>query len=843
MSRSVFKSAFAKPSGIFTFIFLISLVFSPHSFAQIAELENVVRLVYFVPNNRQPQAGIDTRLDILIKDAQRFYADEMERHGFGRKTFKFEIHQNGRAVVHRVNGQFNDAYYRNNMGEKVERELYQHFNRFKNIYFVVIEMRSEFIGGGGLCGIGGSESRWRRYPGESIEVQRGGISLIPASGWCFENEHLVAYHELGHTFGLGHDFRNDAYVMSYGEKSKNRLSSCAADWLDVSGYFNPGQREVKDFPTAEMLTPLAASGNAIRLRFKVTDMDGIHQAQLFIPTVPGDAVSEDSKLQSCRSLNGKNSSIVEFVTSQLTPRTRNKVNLHMIDVNGNFYWHKGFWVDTTDLLPPSKVVSLPDANLAAVIRKKLGMSRTDEITQFDMLKLAELTAGGRQVKDLNGLAHAKNLRVLKLFDNQIQDITPLATLTKLEILSLDRNQISDISVLTKLQNLTHLRVAGNPIVDRTPLQTLLRRNPKLELDINATQVSPVVQLSDTELPPIYWIDRETSGIYHLASGKKRVENIAPGVLNVRGIAIDMANKRLYWTERTSNDTGKVRSASLNGSNIQLVGELTSVPSEIVVDVAAGNLYIGLDAEHGLALDVSGRKLYWGERNSIWREELNGRETEERVIFTSSEVKSIAIGNNKLYWAVQTGERLGEIRRANLNGSNSERLVMLKSVPLSVAIDTPGRKLYWSNSLGRIQRAALNGKNIQTVMSGLGTPVSLVLGVPAFKLPLLAAPAAVLVTPDKTRLYPNYPNPFNPETWIPYQLAEPADVTLHIYGSNGVLIRSLALGYRVAGIYDSKRRAAYWDGKNDMGEPVASGVYFYTLSAGDFRGTRKMLIRK
>ena len=98
-------------------------------------------------------------------------------------------------------------------------------------------------------------------------------------------------------------------------------------------------------------------------------------------------------------------------------------------------------------------------------------------------------------------------------------------------------------------------------------------------------------------------------------------------------------------------------------------------------------------------------------------------------------------------------------------------------------------------------------------------------------------------PEKTALLPNYPNPFNPETWIPYQLSEPAKVTLRIYAVNGELVRTLALGHTPAGIYQSRSRAAYWDGKNDVGEPVASGVYFYTLTAGDFTATRKMLIRK
>ena len=100
-----------------------------------------------------------------------------------------------------------------------------------------------------------------------------------------------------------------------------------------------------------------------------------------------------------------------------------------------------------------------------------------------------------------------------------------------------------------------------------------------------------------------------------------------------------------------------------------------------------------------------------------------------------------------------------------------------------------------------------------------------------------------LTPQTTVLFANYPNPFNPETWIPYQLAAPAEVSLTIYAANGAVVRTLALGHQPVGRYQSRSRAAYWDGRNDLGESVASGIYFYTLTAGDFTATRKMLIRK
>jgi flagellar hook assembly protein FlgD len=88
---------------------------------------------------------------------------------------------------------------------------------------------------------------------------------------------------------------------------------------------------------------------------------------------------------------------------------------------------------------------------------------------------------------------------------------------------------------------------------------------------------------------------------------------------------------------------------------------------------------------------------------------------------------------------------------------------------------------------------------------------------------------------------NYPHPFNPETGIPYQLRDGGEVTLRIYRSTGELVRELRLGYKPAGVYMSRDRAVYWDGKNESGEIVSSGVYFYTIQSGNFASTKKMII--
>ena len=101
-------------------------------------------------------------------------------------------------------------------------------------------------------------------------------------------------------------------------------------------------------------------------------------------------------------------------------------------------------------------------------------------------------------------------------------------------------------------------------------------------------------------------------------------------------------------------------------------------------------------------------------------------------------------------------------------------------------------------------------------------------------------------PEKTELLANYPNPFNPETWIPYRLAEDSEdseVSLTVYNRNGEQVRAIDVGHQTSGVYTERSTAIHWDGRNDAGEQVGSGLYFYRLEAGDYSWTRRMLVVK
>ena len=372
--------------------------------------------------------------------------------------------------------------------------------------------------------------------------------------------------------------------------------------------------------------------------------------------------------------------------------------------------------------------------------------------------------------------------------------------------------------------------------------------------------------ADIKAMAMYWVDISSRRLYRSigATAKSFVLNVR----NATGIAVHAAQQKVYWMEKTGERSGKIRRANLDGSNAQLVKELTSVPRQLTLDTVQNKLYLtnswgkiqrmnvdgsgfqpnlitGLNEPKHLAVEISGGKIYWTEPGSIWRANLNGK-NREQLLTNLGELGGLAIANGRLYWTERNkhNQTTGRVRRATLTGSDVTTLATLMSVPLGIAVDTAGQKLYWTNSRGRIQRATLTGKHIQNVVAGLGMPASLALGIAPEVGTMVAAPAVFArLAAEKTGLLPNYPNPFNPETWIPYQLAKPAEVTVTIYAADGKLVRTLTLGQRPAGEYQSRSRAAYWDGRNAQGEPVASGVYFYTLSAGDFSATRKMMIRK
>ena len=427
---------------ILTLFTFVTLTFMTNSFAQDDSPEYVVRVIYFFPKDREPDPDMDTKLATLIKDVQEFFADQMEDHGFGRKTFMLETDESGKILVRHVKGEFDEAYYRENFGNALI-EINKKFDSSKNINIVIVDTDINFGG---------------------FATNRNAVVSAATNDFIY----LIA-HEVGHVFGLGHDWRNESYIMTQSEHP-SVLSRCAAEWLDAHKYFNPTSRTFNDNTRVQMRTPdLVKSPAAIRVQFEISDPDGLHQAQLFLPSEMGHGLFD------CRSLDG-NSVVIEFITTELLGIKSGTISLNVIDAQGNPKSFP-FQIDITPILPDSEPISIPDINLAAVVRDTLGLASNSQITQLDMLKLTKLEAWGSEdwsedITDLTGLEHAKHLQVLELPNNRIQDMTPLTELTKLKRVWLTANQISKIPSLLGMKQLTVLALSGNQISDITPLREL-----------------------------------------------------------------------------------------------------------------------------------------------------------------------------------------------------------------------------------------------------------------------------------------------------------------------------------------------------------------------------------
>ena len=333
---------------------------TPYRSTPQAEL---VRMIYFLPRDRPMQPDIWNKLNTLIRDVQSFYADQMAFNGFGRKTFTFETDENRETLIYRVDGQYTDWHYHTETQDKVYTEVATQFDMEKHAYLIVVDISSEFINQEDTCGVGGGH--W--FEGERATRTRGGYAVIPASGQCFEGETgtYVTAHELGHAFGLEHDFRDDAYIMSYGA-APHRLSKCAAGWLNVNRFFNTDQTAFNEPTTLRMLTPASYPPNAknFKLRFEVTDADGIHQVQLLIPTTAEDPAS-GIKLHSCRDGHAQ-SSTIEFNAPTLTTHPVNDIGLQVIDVYGNIT-RRDYTLTADDTLIVENIENPADVNGDGVV--------------------------------------------------------------------------------------------------------------------------------------------------------------------------------------------------------------------------------------------------------------------------------------------------------------------------------------------------------------------------------------------------------------------------------------------------------------------------------------------
>ena len=268
-----------------------------------------------------------------------------------------------------------------------------------------------------------------------------------------------------------------------------------------------------------------------------------------------------------------------------------------------------------------------------------------------------------------------------------------------------------------------------------------------------------------------------------------------------GISVDTAGSKLYWT----NARGRVQSANLDGSMIKTVVEGLISPSKLAIG--------GSNTE----TEAMTRQPTAKKDNAKY--DVNG---DGAVDNTDASLVAAAMNTSNTKYDVN-GD--GTVNFLDLLLVFDNREDAAAAAPTIVGM-----------KLTAIQIDIIQEQIDLLIATNDRSPAALRTLV--YMQQLLAT-----ARPEKTQLFANYPNPFNPETWIPYELATDTHVTITIYNTQGVVIRTLQFGHQSAGYYTERDRAAYWDGRNALGEQVASGLYFYQLETDEMSSMRKMVILK
>ena len=532
----------------------------------------------------------------------------------------------------------------------------------------------------------------------------------------------------------------------------------------------------------------------------------------------------------------------------------------------------------------------PLAELTQLQWLRLVNNQISDVSPLTSLKgLKHLNLDANIISDVSSLAELTGLELLYLENNVISDVSSLAGFKNLDRLDLRNNAVSDFSSLDGLPDQTFVRMEGNP---GFPSGGAKITGPWLWAIVPGTRLNDSTDFLDIAT------DGAATEVKVATNGAKEGKAVGDSKWTLHRISatngdnINRMTNALGWgtgeeiydhivygsvvldapaTQQTTMFVGSDDSVKvwLNGELVHtaFVGRgaddyqdffpVTLEQGKNVLLVALDNHgHGGFSGFFGFAPDAK-YEVFQPSINFTFStdttqvdvgdtftvhlktenvDDLAGWQTD--IVFNKAVLSALSVsegdflkqgGGRTFFEAGTIGNTTGKItglQAVQLSKGEMSRQGTLLSVRFT-AIASGESGLTVDN----FQAGSRRGEKIRATPSG----ITVVVGGDT--------PAPPVLRPSETALLANYPNPFNPETWIPYQLAESAEVTVHIYAASGVLVRTLMLGHQTAGIYQRRSRAAYWDGRNGMGEPVASGIYFYTLTAGDFTATRKMLIRK
>ncbi len=487
------------------------------------------------------------------------------------------------------------------------------------------------------------------------------------------------------------------------------------------------------------------------------------------------------------------------------------------------------------------LVDIPDPNLRATVENDLGKAKDDLITPSEMATLTDLVAKNANISDLTGLEFATNLTFLWLENNNITDISSVTGLTKLTRLDFGNNFIADISPVAGLDNLTSLWLWDNSISDISSV-TGLTNLTKLGLWGNSiSDISPLVA-------NIGLGSGDTVYVQNNPLSYQSIHTHIPA-LQSRGVTVEFDNRAYPALLKIAGDN-------------QHGASFVSLSQPFVVEAqdANGSALAGISVRFAVTMGDGTLST------TITRTDENGRAQSTLILgpnlgTNTVEVSAAGIESTATFYAISDTELPPMTADVNSDGNVNilDLILIASSFGGSGQDNTDVNRDGVVNVLdlvlvaGMFEGAAaapsahaqipetLTAIEVQGWLTGAR---SLEVRDPIMKRGIMMLEQLLVsLTPRETELLANYPNPFNPETWIPYRLAEDANVTLTIYDSSGQVVRTLDVGHRIASAYESRSKAVYWDGRNEFGEPVASGIYFYTLTTGDFSATRRMVILK
>ncbi len=316
-----------------------------------SNIPNVVVPIYFLPTNRLPQTDIPEKIDKILRDVQTFFADEMERHGYGRKSFEFEKNSNGSAKVYLFEGNTADEYYHEHTNTRVMKEIKQHFETYNKFYFIVVDKSNEKKPNVNIPTSADIKRLSAKIKRLSIQLQdivfrqQGGKIILRNSLDRYSKDAIT--YKFAQSFGLNRDYGHPSYLMSY-EKQSKHLSKSSAAWLNRCQFFNSVKTYFDDITKIGKLS--RSKGKA---RFKVEDADGICQVRLLVkPTNenpppgflwkkdPAENKTEWEKkfrgksdvLHDVLTLNGEKKATVELDYPKFAD---NMIKIHVIDELGN----------------------------------------------------------------------------------------------------------------------------------------------------------------------------------------------------------------------------------------------------------------------------------------------------------------------------------------------------------------------------------------------------------------------------------------------------------------------------------------------------------------------------